>query len=831
VLRFIAAVQLIRVAARNRLPERVSTGHATAALNRRTPKTTLNVEFRHDWKPHRRSEPMHFMRVSRLFACLFIASAWLIECSLGGQEQSDTRQYENRLTPLVDAKPLLADHPQFVEPIRELGRFEAPTLVDDPDADLFVRAWRFSYNARGIIEMPNRLRASATAIVMVHPWGIDDGQGWITPEPAGVCDFCTPDKNHLAARHTREVIDPFHQSLRGKVAFVMYSLPGREDPIRKKLYRSIRGRPSDADRSEGAKELKEKLNSFSYRGQPLPQTLTLTRNQPVIDYFKQFPGLDAGARYNGAGFWELPIPVTRDIAVRTDDVIIYDAEGYEPVKQFLQRNGVRHILLTGYATDMCYCRTTAGYENLSRDFNVFLVGDCTLATFPANSEPRFATNAAISFASLNQLVTQVSWIQYGVKSTDVKIRQELDKTNNRTDSQILKCVDPTPAHSEDWPQFRGPGGQGHSSEQELPVRWSETENVRWKVPIPGLGWSSPVIRDDQTWLTTATDDGRSLRALCLDRQDGRLIHNVELFRRSQPDSIHQKNSHASPTPIIDENRVYAHFGPNGTACVSTNCEVIWKTQVPYDPVHGPGGSPALFEDLVIMSCDGGETQYVVALDKMTGEIRWKCDRNGGRHSYSTPQLIEVNGAVQLVSTGGDKVVAYNPRTGDEIWQSSYDGYSLVPRPVFGHGLVFVCSGYNNPVLYAIRPDGHGDVTDTHVAWQVTQAVPHNPSPLLVGNELYTVSDGGIATCLDAESGKTHWRQRLNGAFSASPVFADGHIFWLNENGETTVITPGVKYKELAKNTVNGRTQASLAVSHGAIYLRTASHLYCIENTR
>jgi nicotinamidase-related amidase len=331
---------------------------------------------------------------------------------LPGQDAPPTRVYQNQLKAVSSPAPILADHPEFVAPIHEVGRFEAPLLVDDPGADLQVRAWRFSYNARGIIEMPNRLKAAQTAIIMVHPWGIDDGQGWRTPEPAGVCDFCTPDKNHLAARHTREVIDPFQKSLRGKVALVMYSLPGREDPIRRKLYRSIRRRPTESDRQAGARELKEHLNAFAYRGEPLPTTLTLSADKPVIDYFRQFPGLDAGPRYNGAGFWDLPIPVTRDIDVHPDDVVIYDAEGYQPLRAFLQKNGVRHVLLTGYATDMCYCRTTAGYENLSRDFNVFLVGDCTLATFPANSAPRFATNAAISFASLKQLVTQVSWIKY-----------------------------------------------------------------------------------------------------------------------------------------------------------------------------------------------------------------------------------------------------------------------------------------------------------------------------------------------------------------------------------------------------------------------------------
>jgi hypothetical protein len=328
------------------------------------------------------------------------------------EEKSAPRTYANRLTRLADPPPLLADHPEFVEPIRELTRYEAPVLVDDRDADLHVRAWRFSYNARGIIEMPNRLRAAETAVIMVHPWGIDDGQGWKTPEPAGAADFCTPAKNHLAGKHTRTVINPFLKSLRGKVALVMYSLPGEEDPIRKKLYRSIKSRPSEADRRAGAKELKAKLQGFSYQGEPIPPALQLSPDKPVIDYFRQFRGLDAGPRFNHAGFWNLPIPVTRDLDVEPDDVVIYDAQGYEPLKEFLQKEKVRHVLLTGYATDMCFCKTTAGYQNLSRDFNVFLVGDATLATFPANACPRFATNAAISFAAIDQLVTQISWVRY-----------------------------------------------------------------------------------------------------------------------------------------------------------------------------------------------------------------------------------------------------------------------------------------------------------------------------------------------------------------------------------------------------------------------------------
>ncbi len=345
----------------------------------------------------------------------FVAPLCLLACVFQLHAGEDVRTYENTLTRIKHPKPLLNDHPDWVEPIRETNRFEAPVLVNDKDADLHVRAWRFSYNARGIIEMPNNLRAQDTAVVMVHPWGIDDGQGWSTPEPAGVCDFCTPQKNHLAAKHTHNVINPFLKSLRGKVGLVLYSLPGDEDPIRKKLYRSFTAKPTDADREQGAKELTAKLKNFSYTGQPIPSTFSVSQSTPVLDYFKALPGLDAGAKYNHDGFWSLPIPVTTDIDVYPDDVVIYDGKGYGPLKEFLKVNHIRHVLLTGYATDMCYCRTTAGYDNLSRDFDVFLVGDASLATFPAAATPKFTTSAHLSLASLDHLVTQISWVHYDSK--------------------------------------------------------------------------------------------------------------------------------------------------------------------------------------------------------------------------------------------------------------------------------------------------------------------------------------------------------------------------------------------------------------------------------
>lgn len=324
---------------------------------------------------------------------------------------SSTWFYENKLTPIAQPKPLLADHPEWIEPIREAVHYEALPLVRDEKADLEVRAWRFSYNARGIIEIPNRLEKKATALVVVHPWGIDDGQGWRTPEPAGVADFCTPVKNHLSHKHITGVLNPFLQAMRPRVAMLLYSQPGGEDPIRQKLYRSIRSTPTAAQRAEGQKELAAKLNGFDYQGGPLPAKMALSKDRPVVDYFRQFPGLDAGDYYDPRGFWALPIPVVRGIQTDPNDVMIYDGDGYPVLRDYLKKSGIRHILLTGYCTDMCVKATTAGYVNLRQDFNVFLVGDATLATFPAAEGPACATSAAVRFASLDLLITQISWIQ------------------------------------------------------------------------------------------------------------------------------------------------------------------------------------------------------------------------------------------------------------------------------------------------------------------------------------------------------------------------------------------------------------------------------------
>ncbi len=396
-----------------------------------------------------------------------------------------------------------------------------------------------------------------------------------------------------------------------------------------------------------------------------------------------------------------------------------------------------------------------------------------------------------------------------------------------------------PATAQDWPQFRGPDGQGHSSVRSVPLTWSEEENVAWKVPIDGLGWSSPVVKDGRVWLTTATDDGRSLRALCLDAGMGTLIHDVEVFHRESAGRIHSKNSHASPTPVLDGDRVFVHFGTYGTACLSSDGEIVWQTRFEYNHVHGPGGSPVVFDDLLILSCDGADKQFVVALDKNKGTEVWRTPRKhadptrgtGGKSvamAFSTPLLVEIDGRTQVISTAADHVAGYDARTGKELWWSAYDGYSNVPRPVVGHGMVFVCSGFESPQVYAVRLGGMGNVTESHVAWSLARGAPLNPSPLLVGDELYLINDGGIATCVDAVSGKQHWQQRIGGKFSASPLYAAGRIYLTDENGTTTVVAPGTTFEKLAENKVDGRTLASACPQEGAILLRTDTHLYRIE---
>jgi outer membrane protein assembly factor BamB len=394
--------------------------------------------------------------------------------------------------------------------------------------------------------------------------------------------------------------------------------------------------------------------------------------------------------------------------------------------------------------------------------------------------------------------------------------------------------------AEDWTEFRGPASQGHSKTTGLPTHWSRTENVTWSREFPGKGWSSPTVVKKRLYLTTAVPMGdatgpQSLRAICASAESGEILWNVEVFEQPGGAPIHDKNSHASSTPVTDGKRLFVHFGPHGTASLALDDgTILWRNQeLKYSPVHGNGGSPVLIDGLVVVNCDGSDRQFVAALDQQSGAVRWQSPRNlkpDRGFSFGTPLIITVSGRKQLISAGSDGVQAFDPKDGREIWRVTYPGgYSVVPRPVYGAGLLFVCTGYNTPSLLAIRPEGAvGDVTATHVAWQSNKAVPHNPSPLLVDDSIYLVSDKGVATCLEARTGHEKWHQRLGGNFSASPLYADGKIFVQSEEGDGIVLTPGPTYHELARNPLGERTLASYAVGDGALFIRSERHLARVE---
>ena len=411
--------------------------------------------------------------------------------------------------------------------------------------------------------------------------------------------------------------------------------------------------------------------------------------------------------------------------------------------------------------------------------------------------------------------------------------------------QACACVlalSTVPAVAQDWPQFRGPTGQGHASQTGLPLEWSEATNIVWKVPVPGAGWSSPVVGAGRVWVTAAVDNsterdrrgGVSLRVLAYDLTTGGLLVDVEVFRTNGSGALNPKNSWASPTPILDGDRVYVHFGAEGTAALTIDGAVLWTTRLRYASQHGSGGSPVLYQDLLIVNCDGNSDEaYVVALDAATGKPRWKKNRrNPADQAYSTPLVIRVGDRDQLVSVGAYRATAYDPLTGDEIWRVSYgDGFSNVPRPLYGHGLVYIATGFQAPSLIAVRADGRGDVTKTHVSWTLTRGAPYTPSPLLVGDNLYVVSDTGVLTLVDAVSGAVIWQRRLGGNYSSSPVATEGRVYFQSEEGVTTVIAAQRDFRPLSVNRLDGAMLASMAVAGRAIIMRTDSHLYRIEERR
>lgn len=409
--------------------------------------------------------------------------------------------------------------------------------------------------------------------------------------------------------------------------------------------------------------------------------------------------------------------------------------------------------------------------------------------------------------------------------------------------------------SENWPQFRGPDGDGHVAAPALPLTFSDTEHVKWKAPIHGKGWSSPVIWGEQVWLTTANEEGTELSVLCLGKADGKVLHDKILFRVATPQFCHKFNSYASPTPVIEDGRVYVTFGSPGTACLDTRTgEVLWqRTDFVCNHYRGAGSSPIIWGDLLIMNFDGSDQQYIVALDKKTGQTVWKTNRSidfqdldangqpGGegdfRKAFATPHITNINGQPVLLSSGAKAHYAYEPKTGKELWRVEERAqHSASTRPVVGDGLAFFPTGFSKGQLLAVKlpnitkPGESPKVLgDADIAWRQKKSVPNKPSLLLVGDLLFMIDDGGIASCVEAKTGAEIWRQRVQGNYSASPLYADGRIYVCSEEGKVAVLAAGREFKLLAENNIPGGFMASPAVSGNALFLRTKTDLYRIEN--
>lgn len=396
-----------------------------------------------------------------------------------------------------------------------------------------------------------------------------------------------------------------------------------------------------------------------------------------------------------------------------------------------------------------------------------------------------------------------------------------------------------PIHAADnWTEFRGPDGTGLSDSTGLPIQWSETRNVRWKTAVRGKAWSSPVVFGEQVWVTTAPEDGRKLWALAFDRKTGAVIHDIEVFDNPRPAFCHATNSYASSTPVIEEGRIYVHYGVAGTACLDTATgRKLWERRdLPCDHWRGPASSPILYKNLVIVHFDGYDRQYVVALDKKTGETVWKKDRsfeygklNGDlKKAYGTPSVIEVGGKPQLVSPAAYGTIAYDPLTGEEIWKVVTGGMNVTARPLYSHGRLYLCTGDGGWRLYALRPDGHGDVSESHVDWKSAKGVPSRSSPILVNDRLYMANDG-IVTCTDPKTGEVLRSERLAGKYWASPVSAEWRIYFSTEEGNTHVVdVKGGGWKLLATNHLDDGFMATPAIAGKSLFLRTKSHLYRIE---
>lgn len=393
---------------------------------------------------------------------------------------------------------------------------------------------------------------------------------------------------------------------------------------------------------------------------------------------------------------------------------------------------------------------------------------------------------------------------------------------------------------ENWPRFRGPRADGVTDGSGLPTTWSEKENVKWKTPIHGRGWSSPVVWGDQIWVTTASDDGKVDSAICVDKNDGRIVHDIKLWENEKVSPLgNTLNSYASCTPVIEAGRVYVHFGSYGTACLETTTgKMLWQRRdLPCEHFRGPGSSPILFENLLIFHMDGHDFQYVVALDKATGQTVWKTDRQvdygttdgDTMKAFCTPLVIEAAGRAQLISPTSKAALAYDPRTGKELWRVRYNSFSVAATPLFADGLLFINTGFGKADLLAVKPDGKGDVTASHVVWTAKKSIGSKPSQVIVDDLIFNVHDSGVASCLDLKTGEELWSKRLGGDFSAALLAGDGKVYFVGDGGATTtVVRPAREYVELAANKLDEGCMASPAVTGKALILRTRAALYRIE---
>lgn len=401
------------------------------------------------------------------------------------------------------------------------------------------------------------------------------------------------------------------------------------------------------------------------------------------------------------------------------------------------------------------------------------------------------------------------------------------------------CLVAIVAVSANWPEYRGPSADGHAgADARPPVRWSESENIRWKTPIHGKGWSSPVLFGSQIWMTTATEDGKQLFAVCVDAETGKIIHDVKVFDIEKPFFCHPFNSYASPTPAVEAGRVYVHYGSAGTACLdSTTGAILWSRQdLPCNHHRAAGSSPIIHGDWLFIPFDGFDVQYVVALDKRTGRTVWKTDRNFHdastdgdlKKGYGTPRVIDGPNGQELVIPSAGATAAYDPATGKELWRVVHGGMNAATRPVVGLGLVFVTTASGGKQLVAIRPGGRGDVTASHIAWTYARGVPTRSSPILVDDLLYFVHDGGVLTAVEAKTGKEIKKLRLGGSFTASPIYAGSLLYFFDQEGRSHVVVPGRDFTVKASNGLADGCMASPAAIGRALFVRTKSHLYRIE---